>query len=316
MCMRRNFVRSLLLSGCLSALLAAAPVRAQTCPSVKESHPVWQAIGAQYASLAEALKRKDLDALVALYSATVGAITPNGEVWDREKALAYQRNGLAQVKQTEHISNTILHLKVCGDEAVATVLQRWNRDQWMGGKLRHMETSAIQDEHWTKGPGGWKRGMIEDVVEGAAFIDGKRFDTSTTYDGYDPEAPEYDPDDRSPKRPAVEALLPIATEKGAAAAIAAYDGLKRSNDYYVSQQQINLLGYKLLGLKRYADAVQIFEFNTKLYPQSPNVHDSLGEAYMAAGKTSRAITAYEKALRMNPKNGNAVERLRILRSKR
>src|SRR5258708_28626518 len=75
-----------------------------------KSHPVWRAIGAQYNRLAEAMRKKDVDALVALYTPDFHAVTTTGEVWTREQALAYQRNGLARVNETTHIRNPILPL--------------------------------------------------------------------------------------------------------------------------------------------------------------------------------------------------------------
>ena len=189
----------------LSISCAASVVTAQQTPKLDpkcneevvsdKSHPVWKAIDAQYARLAEAMRKKDVDALFALYTPDFHAVTPTGEVWTRERSLAYQRNGLAQVKETTHISNTILRLTICGDEATATVLQQWYRTQLMAGKSRRVETNAVQDERWVKTPDGWKRGDIFEVKNGAAFVDGKRVDTNKPYD---PEAPAYDPYDPHP----------------------------------------------------------------------------------------------------------------------
>jgi ketosteroid isomerase-like protein len=199
--MRLRLTLALLFSlSCAASIVTAqvAPKRIPTCNEVivrDSSHPVWKAIDAQYARLAEAMRKRDLDALFALYTPDFHAVTPTGEVWTRERSLAYQRNGLAQVKETTHISNTILRLTICGDEATATVLQQWYRTQMMVGKSRRVETNAVQDEKWVKMPDGWKRGDINEVKNGAAFVDGKRVDTNKPYD---PEAPAYDPMTRAP----------------------------------------------------------------------------------------------------------------------
>ena len=147
-------------------------------------------IRAQYAKLADAMRRKDLDALFALYTPDFHAITPKGEVWSRERSLAYQRNGMAQVQTTHHVSNTIVGFVVCGDSATATVLQYWNRTQMMAGKLRHVDTHAVQDEQWVRTPAGWRRGNIFNVRNGPAFVDGKRVNVNVPYD---PDAAEYEP---------------------------------------------------------------------------------------------------------------------------
>ncbi|HEY6271938.1 MAG TPA: tetratricopeptide repeat protein, partial [Terriglobales bacterium] len=77
---------------------------------------------------------------------------------------------------------------------------------------------------------------------------------------------------------------------------------------------LNNFGYSLLGEKKYDDAIHIFQRNVAEYPQNGNTYDSLGEAYMDAGQSELAIQNYEKSLQLNPKNDNAVTRLRQLRS--
>jgi len=301
---------TLLLTSAFLALSLAAPGQRCQEEAVRDSsHPVWKAIDAQYARLAEALRKRDADALFALYTPDFHAVTPTGEVWTRERSLAYQRNGLAQVKETRHISNTILRLSACGDKATATVLQAWYRTQMMAGQPRRVETNAVQDEHWVRTEDGWKRGDIDEVKNGVAFVDGKRVNTNNPYD---PEAPEYDPYDPHPKRPVAEALLKIITEQGPEQALGSYRTLKQSNDYYVSEAQLNALGYRLLGVKKVREAIEIFKLNAEAYPRSPNVYDSLGEAYMLNGEKELAARNYRRAVELNPQNTNAIEMLKKL----
>ena len=47
----------------------------------------------------------------------------------------------------------------------------------------------------------------------------------------------------------------------------------------------------------------------RLYPNDSNAYDSLGEAFMNAGRKDDAITNYKKSLELNPKNDNAVKML-------
>lgn len=315
--MRLLLTSALLLS--LSCVASVVTAQQTSKPSQKcneeivrdSSHSIWKAINAQYAKLAEAMRKKDLDALFALYTPDFHAVTPTGEVWSRERSLAYQRNGMAQVKETIHISNTILRLTACDDEVTATVLQQWYRTQWMAGKLRRVETNAVQDEHWVKMPEGWKRGNINEVENGAAFVDGKRVDTNKPYD---PDAPAYDPYDPHPKRPVADALFPTIMEKGIDAALQSYSTLKRSPDYYVSESQLNALGYRLLGMKKVREAIEIFKLNVETYPQSANAYDSLGEAYMTNGDKEFAVRNYQRAVELNPQNSNAIEMLKKLRT--
>jgi tetratricopeptide (TPR) repeat protein len=97
-----------------------------------------------------------------------------------------------------------------------------------------------------------------------------------------------------------------------AEAIQAYKKIKleRPNDNAVAEQRLNSVGYSLLERKNTAAAIAIFKTNVELYPQSSNVYDSLGEAYLANGEKELAIANYKKSLELNPKNKNAVETLK------
>lgn len=276
-----------------------------------KSYPVWKALDAQYAKVAEAVRKKDFDTLFALYSPDFQAKQPNGEIWTREKTLGYLRNGYAQVTETIHTSNTILRLAICGDEATATVLQQWYRMQMVAGKPRRVETNAVQDEHWVKTQDGWKRGSIDEIKSGAAFLDGERVDPTKPLD---PEVPAYDPYDPRPKQPVADALFSIIMDKGIESALQSYRALKQSDDYYVSETQLNALGYRLLSMKKVKEAVEIFKLNVEAYPQSANVYDSLGQAYMTNGDKELAIRNYKRAVELNPQNTNAIEMLKKLRS--
>ena len=171
-----------------------APPAPCTDVATDSTNAVLRAIDAQYAKLAEAMRARDVDALFALYTPDYHVVMAGGDVWSRERSLAYQRNGLARVRETHHISNTIVHLVVCGDRATATVLQQWYRTQMMD-TLRRVETNAVQDEIWVRTPDGWKRGDIKEIRNGASFVDGKRVDIRRPYD---PSAPTYDPYARRP----------------------------------------------------------------------------------------------------------------------
>ena len=66
----------------------------------------------------------------------------------------------------------------------------------------------------------------------------------------------------------------------------------------VPEALINQLGYQLLLApeKKVAEAIEVFKVNVERYPESANVHDSLGEAYEAAGQLDLARAGYEKAI--------------------
>jgi hypothetical protein len=68
-------------------------------------------------------------------------------------------------------------------------------------------------------------------------------------------------------------------------------------DFYgiATEADVNAYGYVLL-----ADAIAVFRKNVEDYPESWNVHDSLGEALAASGRAEEAIEHYEHARGMAP----------------
>jgi CubicO group peptidase (beta-lactamase class C family) len=110
-------------------------------------------------------------------------------------------------------------------------------------------------------------------------------------------------------------LYQIITAEGIESAAGKYRDLKKNQpDAYDFQEgQLNNLGYNLLRQKKIKEAIKVFQLNVEAYPESSNVYDSLGEAYMLNGEKASAIENYEKSLKLNPNNANAVEMLKQLR---
>jgi D-alanyl-D-alanine-carboxypeptidase/D-alanyl-D-alanine-endopeptidase len=59
--------------------------------------------------------------------------------------------------------------------------------------------------------------------------------------------------------------------------------------------------------------VKTFELDVRESPNAWNAHDSLGDAYQAAGKTDLAIQSYQKSLALNPDNKHAAETAKKLK---
>jgi hypothetical protein len=172
-----------------------------------KSKPVRRALEQQYARIAEAQIKKDIDAMRALRTPDFTVDMPNGQRWDLETSLNYSRISFQQVQSNISISNTIesLDVSVVPDsfcalpdgratalcyQAVAVVHQRWSRMQMKGGKLRRVDTEAIQTETWVNTKDGWKLKHIGDIKPGRWYVDGKQVDPSKPYD---PDAPEFKP---------------------------------------------------------------------------------------------------------------------------
>jgi len=155
-----------------------------------KSKPVRSALEEQYAKISEATRKKDLVALLALRTPDFTVKTAKGETWSYEQSADYVKRGFEQVQSIVSLSFTIGTISVSGNEAAAIIHQQWARMQMMKGKLRRVDTSAVQRETWINTPEGWRLKLIDDVHPGAWFVDGKRVDPSKPYD---PDAPPYEP---------------------------------------------------------------------------------------------------------------------------
>jgi len=71
-----------------------------------------------------------------------------------------------------------------------------------------------------------------------------------------------------------------------------------------AEQEINGLGYHLLGDKNIAEAMAAFERNVALYPRSANVYDSLADCLEAAGKPDLAMQNAQKAVEVAAQSGD------------
>ncbi|MBC6999128.1 alpha/beta hydrolase [Cytophaga sp. FL35] len=80
-----------------------------------------------------------------------------------------------------------------------------------------------------------------------------------------------------------------------------------------SEQDLNNLGYTLLGNEELDKALEVFKIATILFPESFNTYDSYGEALMKSNRKSEAIEMYEKSIELNPNNENGKQILKQLK---
>ena len=80
---------------------------------------------------------------------------------------------------------------------------------------------------------------------------------------------------------------------------------KHQPNYFISDNEINTLAYKLMRQDKNNDALKLFKLNIELYPNIAYLHDSYGECLLKMGDTENGIKAYKKSLELNPDNINA-----------
>jgi tetratricopeptide (TPR) repeat protein len=95
----------------------------------------------------------------------------------------------------------------------------------------------------------------------------------------------------------------------------AIEDMKKKDPLSVDEKMLNDIGYMLLGKSKIREAIKIFDLNVKLYPESANVYDSLGEAYLKADEKELARKNYEKALSLDPNSTTAKRALEELGKK-
>lgn len=85
-----------------------------------------------------------------------------------------------------------------------------------------------------------------------------------------------------------------------------YTNLSRKFGYqiYVPEVLINRLGYALMGQGKINQALEYFQYNVKIFPNSANVYDSLGEGYETNNQFKLALENYKKAVELGEKNSD------------
>ena len=118
----------------------------------------------------------------------------------------------------------------------------------------------------------------------------------------------------SPARRARVELLRVFTGEGVDAGLTRMLALERQGpSVALSEATMNRLGYDLLGDDLFDAAIAVFRRNVERFPDSANTYDSLGEAYLEAGRLEAALENYERSVELDPGNDNgraAIARIR------
>ncbi len=79
--------------------------------------------------------------------------------------------------------------------------------------------------------------------------------------------------------------------------------------------RVNAAGYQLLQGDQAKQALEVFELNTRVFPEAFNTWDSLGEAHMVLGHDEEAIRCYQRSLELNGNNSNAERMIEQIRER-
>jgi dienelactone hydrolase len=115
-----------------------------------------------------------------------------------------------------------------------------------------------------------------------------------------------------PAPPATHALAPWSAESRFLSLSDEPDGLRKAEQMFadarradpktvlVSEAMMNRLGYGSLAAGDTEGAIVLFQMNVAVFPNSPNVYDSLADAYLADGQKDLARQNAQKALALLP----------------
>ncbi len=90
---------------------------------------------------------------------------------------------------------------------------------------------------------------------------------------------------------------------------------KKSDEYVISENALNAMGYLLIKEEKLEAAKAIFKVNIEAFPESANTYDSYAEACYLLGQYDQARLNYQKSLKLDPENDNAVEMLAKIEQK-
>ncbi len=113
-----------------------------------------------------------------------------------------------------------------------------------------------------------------------------------------------------PKESAAEVLLKLSKNMSIKDAVSSV--LKDKDKYAVNESELNQIGYRVMASGKLDEAIEIFKLNVELFPDSWNVYDSLGEAYLNSGDNKLALENYKKSVELNPKNEHGIEVIKKL----
>lgn len=105
-----------------------------------------------------------------------------------------------------------------------------------------------------------------------------------------------------PASPSAPELAAILQERGYEATLQLIDQLRAQSSgiAVVDGRALNTMGYALSAQGLHQRAIDILRLVTHAYPQSANAHDSLGDAYLAAGDANHARLEFQQALSLAP----------------
>ncbi len=203
----------------------------------------------------------------------------------------------------------------CGDTKrwVPRFVQLW---EGLGLSIDQLEYVALHNagDHYKQGPNGETQGwnihkvptfvFLEEGVEVGRIVERPRTDLITDVMQIDRGVPS------TPRYEAVHYLADYFSSTESDAYGVDEDMLYRQIRRNVSTaSELNTYGYVLKAAERLDEAVVVFRLNARLFAHDPNVHDSLGEIYLAMQEYDLSKECYRKVVQIDPDDDHAISML-------
>lgn len=103
-----------------------------------------------------------------------------------------------------------------------------------------------------------------------------------------------------PAPPSAHEFVALTADRGFDAAVQIVERFRRDAPavVVVDEGVFNRLGYNLIADKRFAEAIGVLRLVSHVHPNSWNAADSLGDAYIAAGRQDEGRAAYQRAIEL------------------
>lgn len=98
------------------------------------------------------------------------------------------------------------------------------------------------------------------------------------------------------------------------AAISEYTQIQQSSmeEYLVLEGSFNAYAYMMLERGWLQEGISILQLSIHLFPESSNLHDSLGEMYLLSGERDLALQQYQKSVELDPTHSNGINKINEL----
>lgn len=109
-------------------------------------------------------------------------------------------------------------------------------------------------------------------------------------------------------------LAKITILSGVEAAISEYTQIQESSmeEYLVLEGSFNAYAYMMLERGWLQKGISILQLSIHLFPDSSNLHDSLGEMYLLAGDRDLALQHYQKSVELDPTHMDGIHKVNEL----